>query len=53
MRSALIAGLLSAGAAVAAPTSPPEWSAPTDPFRVADSEADFRRTLARQEASAK
>jgi len=36
MRTALIAGLLAAGAAVAAPTSPPEWSAPTDPFRVAD-----------------
>ena len=36
MRTALIAGLLSAGAAVAAPTSPPGWSAPTDPFRVAD-----------------
>lgn len=36
MRTALIAGLLAAGAAVAAPSSPPEWSAPTDPFRVAD-----------------
>ena len=36
MKTALIAGLLAAGAAVAAPTSPPEWSAPTDPFRVAD-----------------
>ncbi|MFM8374641.1 MAG: subclass B3 metallo-beta-lactamase, partial [Phenylobacterium sp.] len=36
MRLALIAGLLAAGAAVAAPTSPPEWSTPTDPFRVAD-----------------
>ena len=36
MRTALIAGLLTAGAAVAAPTVPPEWSAPTDPFRVAD-----------------
>ena len=36
MKTALLAGLLAAGAAVAAPTSPPEWSAPTDPFRVAD-----------------
>jgi hypothetical protein len=39
--------------AATAPTSPPEWSAPTDPFRVAGSEAEFRKTLARQEASAK
>ena len=53
MRTALIAGLLAAGAAVAAPTSPPEWSAPTDPFRVAKGEADFRKDLSRQEASAK
>ncbi len=36
MRTALIAGLMAAGAAVAAPSSPPEWSAPTDPFQVAD-----------------
>lgn len=36
MKTTLLAGLLAAGAAVAAPTSPPEWSAPTDPFRVAD-----------------
>lgn len=36
MRLTLLAGLLTAGAAAAAPTIPPEWSAPTDPFRVAD-----------------
>ena len=36
MKTTLLAGLLAAGAAVAAPTSPPEGSAPTDPFRVAD-----------------
>jgi metallo-beta-lactamase class B len=36
MRTALIASLMAAGAAVAAPSVPADWSAPTDPFRVAD-----------------
>jgi metallo-beta-lactamase class B len=36
MRTALIASLMAAGAAVAAPSVPSDWSAPTDPFRVAD-----------------
>ena len=36
MRTALIASLMAAGVAVAAPSVPADWSAPTDPFRVAD-----------------
>ena len=36
MRTALIASLMVAGVAVAAPSVPADWSAPTDPFRVAD-----------------
>ena len=36
MRTTLIASLMAAGVAVAAPSVPADWSAPTDPFRVAD-----------------
>jgi len=53
MRTALIAGILATGTDIAAPTSQPERRAPTDPFQVAKNEADYRKTPARQEASAK